>query len=78
MPGSGTPPREMHIPLLGGVQEWVFPNQKDPPRNADAFCPSQGGFSDEFQAGENFALMPSLVLGLSSRPLRLAVNLARA
>ena len=43
MPGSGTPPREMHIPLLGGVQEWVFPNQKDPPRNADAFCPSQGG-----------------------------------
>ena len=42
MPGSGTPKENAYSPLGRGAGV-VFPNQKDPPRNADAFCTSQGG-----------------------------------
>src|SRR5438034_3254218 len=47
---------KMCIPLLGGVgggvgvEGWVVPNRKDPPRKADAFCPSQGGDFQESMA----------------------------
>ena len=41
--GAAPPRMKMCIPLLRGVEGWVVPNRKDPPRKADAFCPSQGG-----------------------------------
>ena len=48
----------MYIPLLGGVEGrvegWVVPNRKDPPRKADAFCPSREGIFKGSHGYSNF------------------------
>jgi len=51
MPGGGSRKDEKLVPSAGGVQGWVAPDRKDPPRRLRLLPLSRGDFQERRDCG---------------------------